>query len=140
MGPSQRLVDLPGYGYAKVARKTKEAWNRQLEAYLQERQSLRGLVLLMDIRHPLQPFDEQLIAWGVAAEMPVHLLLTKADKLSKGAGKQTLMQVKGRVAHIEDLASVQLFSALKHQGHSDLITVLDRWLTDTSVLDPAPVD
>ncbi len=81
-------------------------------------------------------FDEQLIAWGVAASMPIHVLLTKADKLSKGAGKQTMMKVKGRLAHLEDLASVQLFSALKHQGHQELIAVLDRWLTDTSVLEP----
>lgn len=139
LGPSQRLVDLPGYGYAKVSRKTKEAWNRQLEAYLRERRSLRGLVLLMDVRHPLQPFDEQLVSWCAAADMPIHVLLTKADKLSKGAGKQSMMKVKGRLTHLKDLASVQLFSALKHQGHDDLIAVLDRWLTDTSVLEPEPV-
>jgi GTP-binding protein len=139
LGPSQRLVDLPGYGYAKVPRKTKEAWNRQLEAYLRERQSLRGLVLLMDVRHPLQPFDEQLLAWCAAADMPIHVLLTKADKLSRGAGKQTMLKVKGRLAHLEDLASVQLFSALKHEGHDELLAVLDRWLTDTSVLEPVPV-
>lgn len=140
LGPSQRLVDLPGYGYAKVPKKMKDAWNRQLEAYLQERQSLRGLVLLMDIRHPLQPFDEQLIAWGAAASMPIHVLLTKADKLSRGAGKQEMLKVRGRLAHLEDLASVQLFSALKHQGHEELIVVLDRWLTDASVLEPESTD
>jgi len=135
LGPAQRLVDLPGYGYAKVPRKMKEAWNRQLEAYLRERQSLRGLVLLMDVRHPLQPYDDQLLAWSVAADMPTHILLTKADKLSRGAAKQTLLKVRGRLAHLHGLASVQLFSALKHEGHDELTARLDRWLTDASVLE-----
>jgi GTP-binding protein len=135
VGDGQRLVDLPGYGYAKVARKTKEAWNRELEAYLRERRSLRGLILLMDSRHPLQDFDQQMIAWSSSAGMPVHLLLTKADKLSRGAAKQTLMQVQGRLAHLAELVSAQLYSATKHVGHDELAAVLDRWLTDTSVLE-----
>ena len=139
VGDGQRIVDLPGYGYAKVARKTKVAWNRQLEAYLRERRSLRGLVLLMDIRHPLQAFDEQMIAWAAAADMPIHILLTKADKLSRGPAKQTLLSLRARLAHLGDLVSLQLFSALKHEGHDELIAVLDRWLTDTSVLDDASV-
>lgn len=130
----QRLVDLPGYGYAKVPQKIKDAWNRQLERYLQERQSLRGMILLMDCRHPLQPFDQQMLGWAEAAHMPVHILLTKADKLKKGPAKQSLLQTRGRLAHLGDLVSVQLFSALKHQGHDELIKVLDRWLTDESVL------
>ena len=133
LGKEQRIVDLPGYGYAKVPQKIKDAWNRQLEAYLRERQSLRGLVLLMDCRHPLQAYDQQMIGWGAQADMPMHLLLTKADKLSKGPAKQTLMQVRGKVAHLGDLVTCQLFSALKHQGHEELIEVLDRWLTDESV-------
>ncbi|MEL7046045.1 MAG: ribosome biogenesis GTP-binding protein YihA/YsxC [Pseudomonadota bacterium] len=135
LSDAQRIVDLPGYGYAKVPRKTKEAWNRQLEAYLSRRQCLRGLVLLMDVRHPLQPFDEQLIAWASAAAMPIHILLTKADKLSRGAGKQTLMKTRGQLSYLGDLVSMQLFSSLKHEGHAELIEVLDRWLTDTSVLE-----
>lgn len=138
LGADQRLVDLPGYGYAKVPRKTKEAWNRQLETYLSRRQSLRGLVLLMDSRHPLQPFDEQLIGWAEAATMPVHILLTKADKLSRGPARQALFQVRGRLAHLGDLATVQLFSALKHEGHAELIAILDRWLTDVSVHEDLP--
>lgn len=138
LGTDQRLVDLPGYGYAKVPRKTKEAWNRQLETYLSRRRSLRGLVLLMDARHPLQPFDEQLVSWAEAAGMPVHVLLTKADKLSRGPARQALFQVRGRLAHLGDLATVQLFSALRHEGHRELIAVLDRWLTDTSVHDDLP--
>jgi GTP-binding protein len=128
-------VDLPGYGYAKVPQKIKDEWNRQLENYLRERQSLRGLILLTDIRRPLQPFDQQMLGWAEQAEMPVHILLTKSDKLSKGAGKQTLLQVRAKLAHLGDLISCQLFSALKHQGHDELIAVLNRWLTDTSVYD-----
>ncbi|GAB5412540.1 MAG: ribosome biogenesis GTP-binding protein YihA/YsxC [Congregibacter sp.] len=136
VGENQRLVDLPGYGYAKVPQKVKDAWNRQLEAYLQERQSLRGLILLMDSRHPLQTYDQQMIGWATKADMPTHILLTKADKLSRGAGKQTLMQVTGKLAHLGDLVSCQLFSSLKHDGHKELTAVLDRWLTDDSVLEP----
>lgn len=135
VGEEQRIVDLPGYGYAKVPQKIKDEWNKQLENYLRERQSLRGLILLTDIRHPLQPFDQQMLGWAEQAQMPVHLLLTKCDKLSKGAGKQTLMQVRAKLTHMGELISCQLFSALKHQGHDELIAVLDRWLTDTSVYD-----
>lgn len=135
VGEQQRIVDLPGYGYAKVPQKLKQDWTRQMEAYLQERQSLRGLILLSDCRHPLQPFDQQMLGWAAEAEMPVHMLLTKCDKLSKGAGKQTLLKVRGKVAHLGDLVSCQLFSALKHQGHGELISVLDHWLTDTAVFD-----
>ena len=138
VGEQQRLVDLPGYGYAKVPQKVKDAWNRELERYLSERRSLRGLILLTDCRRPLQPFDQQMIGWAAAADMPVHLLLTKADKLSRGAAKQALMQVRGKLAHLGDLVSAQLFSALKHQGHEELIAVLDRWLTDDSVIDEHP--
>jgi GTP-binding protein len=137
LSDAQRLVDLPGYGYAKVPRKTKEAWNRQLEAYLSKRQSLRGLILLMDSRHPLQAFDEQLIAWASEAAMPIHILLTKADKLSRGAAKQTLFKTRGQLSYLGDLASVQLFSSLKHEGHDELRAVLDRWLTDLSVYESA---
>lgn len=135
VGEDQRLVDLPGYGYAKVPQKVKEAWNRQLEAYLRERKSLRGLVMLMDCRHPLRPFDEQMIGWAADAGMPVHVLLTKSDKLSKGPAKQTLLNLRANLAHLGELASCQLFSALKHEGHKELIAVLDRWLTDVSVLE-----
>ncbi len=129
----QRLVDLPGYGYAKVPEAVKKAWIKQLEGYLQQRQSLRGLVLLMDVRHPLQPFDEMMLGWAEAAGMPVHILLTKADKLKKGPAKASFLQVRSKVQSIDLPVSVQLFSALKHTGHEELIAVLDSWLTDESV-------
>jgi GTP-binding protein len=131
----QRLVDLPGYGFAKVPQAVKREWTRQLENYLQQRQSLRGLILLMDIRHPLQPFDQQMLAWALEASMPVHILLTKADKLNRGPAANTLLKVRSELQPYGQLVSVQLFSAIKHSGHKELIEVLDAWLTDTSVCD-----
>jgi GTP-binding protein len=130
---SQRLVDLPGYGFAKVPQSVKLAWIKQLEGYLQRRESLRGMILLMDSRHPLQPFDQQMLDWAIAAQMPVHILLTKSDKLKKGPAKATMLKVQAQLAEHKELVSVQLFSALKHTGHQELIAVLDKWLTDTSV-------
>ncbi len=132
LSDSQRLVDLPGYGFAKVPLAVKREWTKQLENYLQNRQCLRGLILLMDVRHPLQPFDRQMLDWALQASMPVHILLTKADKLSRGAAGTTLLQVRAELKPHADLASVQLFSALKHDGHKELIAVLDIWLTHAS--------
>ncbi len=130
----QRLVDLPGYGFAKVPQAVKKEWTRTLENYLQHRQSLRGLILLMDVRHPLQPFDRQMLDWALAAAMPVHILLTKADKLKKGPAKNTLLKLRGQLASHAGMVTVQLFSALKHTGHEELVAVLNAWLTDGSVL------
>ena len=131
----QRLVDLPGYGFAKVPQAVKQEWTRQLENYLQRRQSLRGLILMMDIRHPLQPFDQQMLGWALQAAMPVHILLTKSDKLKKGPAKSTLLKVRGQLAAHGEMVSVQLFSALRHTGTEELVKVLDAWLTDDSVYD-----
>ncbi len=135
LSDSQRLVDLPGYGFAKVPQAVKKEWTRQLENYLQQRQCLRGMILLMDVRHPLQPFDQQMLDWALAAHMPVHILLTKADKLKKGPAGNSLQKVRSQLREHEDLVSVQLFSALKHTGHKELIAILDAWLTDGSVYD-----
>ncbi|MEH6569953.1 MAG: ribosome biogenesis GTP-binding protein YihA/YsxC [Halioglobus sp.] len=131
----QRLVDLPGYGFAKVPKAVKQAWTKQLEGYLQKRESLRGLILLMDSRHPLQPFDEQMLNWAITAGMPVHILLTKADKLKKGPAKAAMLKVRAQLNEHAELVSVQLFSALKHEGRGELICVLNNWLTDSSVMD-----
>ena len=133
LSESQRLVDLPGYGFAKVPVAVKKEWTRQLENYLAKRQCLRGMILLMDVRHPLQPFDEQMLNWALAAHMPVHILLTKADKLKKGPAGNSLQKVRSQLREHEQLVSVQLFSAMKHTGHQELIAVLDAWLTDDSV-------
>lgn len=132
---THRLVDLPGYGFAKVPLAVKEAWQRHLEAYLSQRASLRGLVLLMDIRHPLQPFDTLLLEWAARSAMPVHVLLTKADKLAFGARKTILMQVRQALAakKIPEV-SMQLFSALNNQGLEELQQQLDRWLSPSDTL------
>ena len=137
---NQRLVDLPGYGFAKVPLAVKKEWTRQLENYLSKRQSLRGMILLMDVRHPLQPFDEQMLGWALAAHMPVHILLTKADKLKKGPASNNLLAVRKALKEHQDLVSVQLFSALKHTGHEQLKQVLDSWLTDITVFDEDEIE
>jgi GTP-binding protein len=138
LSETQRLVDLPGYGFAKVPAAVKREWTRNLEAYLQERQSLRGLVLVMDVRRPLQEFDQMLLGWAIEASMPAHILLTKADKLKKGPGNAALLQVRKQLQEHEDLFSVQLSSALKGTGLDQLRKALDAWLTDESVLEDEP--
>jgi GTP-binding protein len=126
---SHRLVDLPGYGFAKVPLAVKQEWQRHLEAYLSHRASLRGLILLMDVRHPLQPFDTLLLDWATQCQMPVHILLTKADKLNYGAAKTALLGVQKALAGRRDLtATVQLFSAHDLQGLEQLHDQLNSWL------------
>lgn len=123
-----RLVDLPGYGYAKVSRSLKQDWQTNLSHYLQVRKSLRGLILLMDIRHPLKESDETMIHWALNRELPVHVLLTKSDKLSRSQIQQTWMAVRKCYDLLpEELFSVQAFSATKKQGLKELLVVLDRW-------------
>ena len=135
LSESQRLVDLPGYGFAKVPLAVKKKWNQQLERYLQYRESLRGLVMLMDVRHPLTDADKQMLGWAVAASMPVHILLTKADKLKRGPAQSTLLSVRSELAAQSELISVQLFSSLKRQGVDELSRQLNQWLTDDSVFE-----
>ncbi|QJQ95458.1 MULTISPECIES: ribosome biogenesis GTP-binding protein YihA/YsxC [Halomonadaceae] len=133
-GESQRLVDLPGYGFAKVPEQVKLEWQRHLADYLQRRQSLRGLVLVMDVRHPLSEFDETMLGWADEQDMAVHILLTKSDKLKRGAAKESLQKVRNRLREWEDLVSVQLFSSLKREGLDEARQRLDQWLAE----DPAP--
>ncbi|WP_106418853.1 ribosome biogenesis GTP-binding protein YihA/YsxC [Salinicola tamaricis] len=127
-GDTLRLVDLPGYGYAKVPEAMKKEWQSHLADYLRRRSGLAGLILLMDVRHPLSDFDIQLLELADARELPVHILLTKADKLKQGPAKASLQQVKRQLAEWEDLVSVQLFSALKRQGLDQTYAMMDRWL------------
>lgn len=130
----QRLVDLPGYGFAKVPLAVKNEWQRNLEAYLQKRESLRGMVLMMDIRHPLTDFDRQMVGWATKSAMPMHILLTKSDKLKRGPAQATLLSVRRELAEYGDLISVQLFSAHNGDGLQALRTQLDQWL-DTRAFD-----
>lgn len=120
-----RLVDLPGYGYAKVAESVKRDWQRYLAEYLNERRSLGGLVLVMDIRHPLKDYDRQMLDWCRQRRLACHILLTKADKLSATAAQKTLQEVRQAT---EGLASVQIFSALKKQGIEEARSQMDTWL------------
>ena len=125
---SRRLVDLPGYGYAKVPEAVKLEWQKHLAEYLRNRYSLRGLVLLMDVRHPLTEFDQMMLDYADQRGMPVHILLTKADKLKKGPASAALQKVRSRLKDWEDLVSVQLFSSLKRDGVDTLSQKLNHWL------------
>nr|WP_315043644.1 ribosome biogenesis GTP-binding protein YihA/YsxC [uncultured Moraxella sp.] len=124
----QRLVDLPGYGYAAVPESMKKEWQKELEKYLVSRKSLAGLILLTDIRHPLKFFDEQMLHWAKDGDLPVHVLLTKADKLKYGASKNTLQQVKNELKKLKLPFNVQLFSTQNKQGLDELSLTLAKWL------------
>lgn len=128
--PQERyLVDLPGYGFAKVPLSVKKKWQDELEKYLRRRQALCGLILLSDIRHPLKEFDRQMIDWALQSELPLHVLLTKADKLKRGAAQNTLLAVQKELkAHSS--VSVQLFSSLKNEGVDAARNQLSTWLSD----------
>ena len=131
VGDGKRLVDLPGYGYAKVPKAVKAKWDHHLAEYLQLRQSLVGLILLMDIRHPLQDYDQQMLNWAAQAGLPVHILLTKADKLKRGPAKNALLKVDKRLREMDPgytLLSVQVFSSLKKIGLVELEQQLSNWL------------
>lgn len=114
--PGVRLVDLPGYGFAKVSLDLKAEWGKHLDDYLRNRESLTGLVLIMDIRKPLTQFDELLLEWSNNRELPTLILLTKSDKLNFGPGKQVSLQVKKALSEHSNLIDVVLFSSLKKTG------------------------
>ena len=120
-----KLVDLPGYGYAKVPISVKEHWHRHLDEYLRDRKSLRGMVLLMDIRHPLKEFDEMMIEWSIDSGLPLHILLTKADKLKRGGQQNGLLSLRKR---LPPEITVQVFSATKKLGIQELEKSLTDWL------------
>jgi len=125
---TRRIADLPGYGYAKVPLAAKEKWQKTVDQYISTRESLKGLVLVMDIRHPLKPTDWQLLDYCAhRGDLPVHILLNKADKLSRSAAAQTLKEVKAEIAEKYDLVSCQIFSAMKGEGLKELFAVLGEW-------------
>jgi len=123
----RRLVDLPGYGFAKVPEKVRRHWGKAMGDYLAQRSSLQGLILLMDIRHPLTDFDQQMLEWCDWRGLPVHVLLTKADKLKRGPAAAALLQVK-KALTAQTKVSVQQFSALKGTGLEEARQKLDQWL------------
>ena len=116
LGDERTLVDLPGYGYAEVPARVKAHWQNVMAAYVSTRQSLKGLVLIMDARHPLKALDVKLLDWYLPTGKPVHCLLTKADKLSKSDQALTLRKVIKQLDAAGHNATVQLFSSLKKEG------------------------
>jgi len=126
--PERYLVDLPGYGYAPVSDAIHEQWERLLEGYLLQRRSLVGLVLIMDSRHPLAPLDERLLGWLSPRRLPVHILLTKADKLSRATAIATLKQVVQSFEKSSYACSAQLFSSLRRDGVELAQGVIGGWL------------
>jgi GTP-binding protein len=126
----RRLVDLPGYGYARVPEAVKAQWQAAIGEYLQKRSALCGLVLVMDVRHPLTDQDVQMLRWCEAAQLRVHILLTKADKLNRGPGMAVLQKVRKDLAAYQLPVSLQLFSALKHAGVDEARALLLEWLAD----------
>ena len=125
--PNYRLVDLPGYGYAQVPEEMKHKWQRALSEYLQMRESLKGLVVLMDIRHPLKDLDQQMVQWAVDSNLPVLILLTKADKLASGAQRKQRDMVREAILPFQGEINVELFSSLKKTGVDKLKQTLNEW-------------
>jgi len=121
----RRLVDLPGYGYAKVPDAVKQKWNQNMSEYFDNRNCLKGAILVMDCRHPLKPFDEMMLQWCINNDVDTNILLTKSDKLKKGAASSTKLAVKNAVKDISNI-NVQLFSSLKKEGVSELCKYLDK--------------
>ena len=119
------LVDLPGYGYAKVPEDLRQHWQGLIEDYFASRVALNGMIVVMDIRHPLREFDAGMLAYARARALPSHVLLTKADKLGRGQQAATLRQVR---AQLSGEASVQLFSAHTGAGIDEAREVLATWL------------
>jgi GTP-binding protein len=133
-GNDQFLVDLPGYGYAKVPEAVRNHWKTVLSSYLTERTSLAGLVLVMDSRHPLTPLDKQMLDWFCFSGKPVHILLTKSDKLSRNTAIQTLNKVRKEVNATWQNCTIQLFSSSKKLGVQEVEKTIGHWL-DNKPLD-----
>ena len=125
--PQCKLVDLPGYGYAAVPEQMKQQWQHALGEYLQKRECLAGIIVLMDIRHPLKDLDQQMIEWAVSADLPILLLLTKADKLSQSERSKQVKMVREAILPFQGDIQVEAFSALKRTGIDRLAAKLDSW-------------
>jgi len=122
-----RLVDLPGYGYAAVSENIKKTWQGALADYLEQRKCLKGLVLVMDARHPLKDYDIQMLEWANQIPIPVHVLLTKVDKLNRRQQDKALLEVGQALSEFSVDFSVQLFSSLKRWGLEEAHQKLDQW-------------
>lgn len=131
LNDDQRLVDLPGYGYAKVPAKLRQHWATMIERYLRTRRTLRGLILLMDARHPLTSLDQQMLDWCDSADLAVYLMLTKIDKLSRNRAASVLREVKQRTIYLPEIA-VQPFSAIDYTGVDQVREHILHWLESRS--------
>ncbi len=121
---NRRLVDLPGYGYAKVPDSIKRDWHQNMSQYFDNRECIKAAILVMDCRHPLKPFDQMMLEWCINSKVPVNILLTKSDKLKKGAASSTRLSVMKAVKDFPSV-NVQLFSSLKKEGVPELCMYLD---------------
>jgi GTP-binding protein len=129
VAPNRRLVDLPGYGFAKVPIEMKKKWQKALGEYLEKRECLKGLVILMDIRHPLKDLDMDLIQWAADSDLPILALLTKCDKLSQGKRSSEVLQVKKALSPLNADITVQAFSSLKYTGLEQANALICQWLS-----------
>lgn len=127
---THRMVDLPGYGFAKVPLEVKKNWQTLLDDYLRSRSSLRGLILVMDSRHPLKEFDRKFLIWSGQCDLSVHILLNKSDKLSSNQIRKTTQEVKDAILPCPNKVSVQSFSALRGLGLKELQEKLNGWFLD----------
>ena len=125
---SKKLVDLPGYGYAKASKKMQKEWGQQITKYMASRKSLRGIILIMDVRHPLQESDLNFIAWCEQYNLPIQILLNKSDKLSKNKASQELMKCVEKTAHNLLLDSPMLLSAKTASGAEELSKKILDWM------------
>ncbi|WP_152205452.1 ribosome biogenesis GTP-binding protein YihA/YsxC [Marinobacter changyiensis] len=123
-----RLVDLPGYGYAKVSRDMKDDWQKHLDHYLSQRLSLKGLVLVMDIRHPLTDFDQMMVEWCEHNQLPLMILATKADKLKYGQAKTALLGIASKLKPYSCVQHLIMFSATSKKGMEESRSALTQWL------------
>ncbi|HFC91442.1 MAG TPA: YihA family ribosome biogenesis GTP-binding protein [Leucothrix mucor] len=122
------LVDLPGYGYAKVPEKVKKKWQAFIESYLSTRFTLRGLVLIMDIRRPMQDYDKVMLSWAQSRNLAIHILLNKSDKFKRGKATASLLKARKELKQYTNPVSIQMFSAFKGDGVDLLRDKLDEWL------------
>lgn len=137
VGENQRLIDLPGYGFAKVPLEMKKKWQQALGEYLEKRTSLKGLVVLMDIRHPLKDLDRNLIEWAADSKLPVLALLTKSDKLSLGKASAEVLKVKKNLSELNADIRVQAFSSLKRTGFDSANKIICDWLAQATAEETA---
>ena len=133
LGNDRYLVDLPGYGYAKVPPSIRQHWEKLLSTYLQVRPQLCGLVMIMDIRHPFTPLDQKMLEWFLPTGKPVHILMTKSDKFSRQESSKALLEAKAVLAKSYPNCTIQLFSSLKRLGIEEAENAINSWLSKPSL-------